>query len=160
MSHEVKIRPATLSDAPAILKHVQTTYENAFPKNKMFSVDAEHASSTIAAAIDGKEACALVATDDKGVLLALAIGVLSPSLFNFDFLTLYTLIFWVSPETRKSGVGTLLAKSLESWGAGKGAGAFAISNTRGSFDSAMGRLCKRVGMHPKELMFIKRVGVV
>jgi GNAT superfamily N-acetyltransferase len=153
------IRKATPEDAPSILKHLQESYVSAYSKNQMFTVNDEDASSTIAAAIEGKGACALVATDDKGALLALAIGVLSPQLLNFAFQMAVTLAFWVAPAQRKTGLGTKLAEELEAWAKDAGAGAFVLGHTRGPFDSAMGRLCKRRGMVPGEAVYVKKLGV-
>lgn len=158
MKIEVAIRPATPADAPAILAHLQEAYAALFLKNKLCTVNDEDASATIAAGIEGKEACALVATDDKGKLLALAIGLLAPQPLNFSFVMAMTLAFWVAPPMRKSGLGTKLAAALEEWAKGAGAGAFVLGHVRGPFDSAMGRLCKRRGMVPSESVYVKRIG--
>ena len=158
MKPEVVIRPATPSDAASMLAQIHNSYENDLAHGTMIAIDDTATKPTIDAAISGDGACAFVADDENGKMVGFTLAFASPSLFNFSFLTVAPLFLWVATSSRGKGVGSKLTDALIGWATDNKASVFVLGNTKGHYDAAVGRICKRRRFDFKEVTFFKKLG--
>lgn len=111
IGNNMKITTATINDIPAVTEALSLFYAEAEP---LMSVDLNIADleSTLVELHDNKKVVILIAKHDEKVIGTIIL-LHNAYFFNYSEHYVQELVFWVAPEYRNAGVGTLLKNDAE-----------------------------------------------
>lgn len=145
------IRPATIDDNPAIMPMARLFYDTLPYKDIGFC------ERTICNWTDlMRERGVILVAESDGTLVGMAGGLFSPFIFNDAYRIGAELMWWVSPEHRRNGVGRQLLAALEQFAYAHGCIRWSMIAVMDGSQERIGALYEQAGYQAAEITYTKR----